>query len=139
ALPDTGPTPGWTSGLIGLPPLVAALGAMRAQRQHPTYRWEEGALHGCGGGMLAGLLFGILALLAGGSVGPGRMADVGPLVAAVLVHAVTAFGVGGLVGGRAFTAFGVGGLVGGLVAPFWQRRRLEPLPEPDENDVDPAP
>ncbi len=22
---------------------------------HPTYRWEEGALHGCGGGMLAGL------------------------------------------------------------------------------------
>jgi len=28
------------------------------------------------------------------------------------------------------TAFGVGGLVGGLVATWWQRRRLEPLPEP---------
>ena len=98
---------------------------MRAQRHHPTYRWEEGALHGCGGGMLAGLLFGILALLAGGAVGPGRMADVGPLAGAVLVHAVT--------------AFGVGGLIGGLIATFWQRRRLEPLPEPDENDEDPAP
>src|SRR4029079_4806665 len=78
ALPDTGPTPGWTSGLIGLPPLVAALGAMRAQRQHPTYRWEEGALHGCGGGMLAGAVFGVLALLSGGSLGPGRMGDAGP-------------------------------------------------------------
>jgi hypothetical protein len=116
ALPDTGPTPPWTSALIGVPPLVAALGAMRAQRHHPTYRWEEGALHGCGGGMLAGALFGILALLSGGSVGPGRMTDVGPLVGAVLVHAVT--------------AFGIGGLVGGLVATWWQRRRLEPLASP---------
>jgi hypothetical protein len=122
ALPDTGPTPGWTSALIGVPPLVAALGAMRAQRHHPTYRWEEGALHGCGGGMLAGALFGILALLSGGSVGPGRMADVGPLVGAVLVHGVT--------------AFGIGGLVGGLVATWWQRRRLEPLASPSSDPAD---
>ena len=115
ALPDTGPTPAWTSALIGAPPLVAAVAAMRAQRDHPTYRWEEGALHGCGGGMLAGALFGFLALLAGGAVGPGRMTDVGPLAGAVLVHAVT--------------AFGIGGLLGGLVATWWQRRRLEPLPD----------
>ena len=40
--------------LVGVPPVVAALGAMRAQRRHPTFRWEEGALHGCAGGMLAG-------------------------------------------------------------------------------------
>jgi hypothetical protein len=113
ALPDTGPTPAWTSALIAVPPLVAALGAMRSQRYHPTYRWEEGALHGCGGGMLAGALFGILALLAGGAVGPGRMSDVGPLAGPVLIHGVT--------------AFGVGGLVGGLLATWWQRRRLEPL------------
>ena len=117
ALPDTGPTPPWTSALIGVPPLVAALGAMRAQRDHPTYRWEEGALHGCGGGMLAGSLFGVLALLSGGSVGPGRMSDVGPLVGSVLVHGVT--------------AFGIGGLLGGLVATWWQRRRLEPLAPPE--------
>jgi uncharacterized protein DUF6350 len=124
ALPDTGPTPGWTSALIGAPPLVAALGAMRAQRRHPTYRWEEGALHGCGGGMLAGALFAVLALLAGGSVGPGRMSDVGPLVGSVLVHGIT--------------AFGIGGLLGGLVATWWQRRRLEPLPVADA-DVDAEP
>jgi hypothetical protein len=45
------------------------------------------------------------------------MTDVGPLVGAVLVHGVT--------------AFGVGGLVGGLVATWWQRRRLEPLTPPE--------
>ena len=69
-------TAAFTGGAVG--PVVAALGAMRAQRDHPTCRWEEGALHGCGGGMLAGLAFGALALLAGGSVGPGRMTDIGP-------------------------------------------------------------
>ena len=124
ALPDTGPTPAWTPGLIAMPPLVAALGAMRAQRYHPTYRWEEGALHGCGGGMLAGALFGFLALLAGGAVGPGRMTDVGPLAGAVLVHAVT--------------AFGIGGLLGGLVATWWQRRHLEPWELDEVPDDSPA-
>jgi hypothetical protein len=63
--------------------------------------------------MLAGVLFGVLALLAGGAVGPGRMSDVGPLVGAVVVHAVT--------------AFGIGGLVGGLLATWWQRRSWEPV------------
>jgi hypothetical protein len=116
ALPDTGPTPAWTSALVAVPPVVAAVGAMRAQRHHPTYRWEEGALHGCGGGMLAGAVFGMLAVLAGGAVGPGRMTDVGPLAGSVLVHGIT--------------AFGIGGLLGGLVATWWQRRSLEPLPEP---------
>jgi hypothetical protein len=125
ALPDTGPTPGWTTALVGLAPLVGAVGAMRAQRAHPTYRWEEGALHGCGGAMLAGLLFGLLAALAGGAVGPGRMSDVGPLIGAVLVHAVT--------------AFGIGGLAGGLLATWWQRRTLEPLTSPAADDVTAAP
>jgi len=125
ALPDTGPTPAWSSGLVVLAPVVAAIGAARAQRTHPTYRWEEGALHGCGGGMLAGALFGLLAVLAGGAVGPGRMADVGPLAFSVLVHAITAFGIGGLVGGLAMT--------------WWQRRSLEPFPEPDEPAPDVVP
>jgi len=44
------------------------------------------------------------------------MSDVGPLAGSVLVHAVT--------------AFGIGGLLGGLIATWWQRRSLEPLPEP---------
>ena len=115
ALPDTGPTPGWTTALVGVAPLVGAVGAMRAQRLHPTFRWEEGALHGCGGGMLAGALFAVLALLAGGAVGPGRMADVGPLAGGVLLHGVV--------------SFGIGGLLGGLLCTWWQRRRRAPLPD----------
>jgi hypothetical protein len=108
ALPDSGPTPGWTPWLVLVPPVVAALAVARAQRRRPTLRYEEGALHGCGAGMLAGLAFGLLASLAGGAVGPGRMTDVGPLVGSVMVHAVTAFGIGGLLGGLAMT--------------WWQRR-----------------
>lgn len=110
ALPDAGPTPAWTSAFVAVAPLVAALAAMRAQRDRPTRRWEEGALHGCAGGVVAGALFAGIALLAGGAVGPGRMSDVGPLVGSVLAHGVT--------------AFGIGGLLGGLVATWWQRRRL---------------
>ncbi|GAB3256522.1 cell division protein PerM [Nocardioides dilutus] len=103
ALPDSGPTPGWTPWLVLVPPVIGAVGAARAQRRRPTLRYEEGALHGCAGGMLAGAVFGVLASLAGGAVGPGRMTEVGPLVGSVLVHAVTAFGIGGLLGGLAIT------------------------------------
>lgn len=111
ALPDAGPTPAWTTWLIGLPPLVAAVAAARAQRRHPTVRWEEGALRGCVGGVLAGVVVGFLATLAGGALGPGRMQLVEPFALDTLVHAITAFGMGGLVGGLAMT--------------WWQRRRLK--------------
>ncbi len=110
ALPDSGPVPGWTVWLIAVPPLAAAVGAALAQRRRPTVRWEEGALRGCAGGVVAGLLLGWLATVAGGAVGPGRMRFVDPLSFDVLVHAITALGIGGLVGGLAMT--------------WWQRRRL---------------
>ena len=48
--------------------------------------------------------------LAGGAVGPGRMRDVAPYSFDVLLHAVT--------------AFGVGGLLGGLAVTWWQRRTM---------------
>jgi len=108
ALPDSGPTPAWTMGLVGVPALVAAVAAARAQRRRPTLRWDQGALRGCAGGVLAGVLAGALAAVAGGAVGPGRMRLVEPLASDVLVHAIT--------------SFGIGGLVGGLVMTWWQRR-----------------
>ena len=108
ALPDSGPTPAWTVWLVAVPALVAAFAAARAQRLRPTLRWDRGALRGCLGGVAAGFVLALLAGLAGGAVGPGRMQEVGPQSADVLVHAVT--------------SFGIGGLVGGLVMTWWQRR-----------------
>jgi len=108
ALPDNGATPAWATYLLAVPPLVAAVAAARAQRRTPTLRWEEGALRGCVGGVFAGLLLGVLAAVAGGAAGPGRMSVVGPDAMDVMVHAVTAFGLGGVVGGLAMT--------------WWQRR-----------------
>lgn len=108
ALPDSGPTPVWTVYLLALAPLVAAVAAARSQRRNPTLRWEEGLLRGCAGGVAAGVLLALLTTVAGGAVGPGRLRAVGPDSFDVLVHAVT--------------AFGIGGLVGGLVMTWWQRR-----------------
>ncbi|ABL83085.1 MULTISPECIES: DUF6350 family protein [unclassified Nocardioides] len=108
ALPANGPTPAWTAYLLAVPPLVAAAAVARSQRRYPTLRWDHGALRGCVGGALAGLLLGLLAVVAGGAVGPGRMREVGPFAFDVLVHAIT--------------AFGLGGLVGGVLMTWWQRR-----------------
>lgn len=108
ALPAPGPAPPWTLGLLAVPPLVAAVSVARTQRAWPTTRWEEGAVRGCGAGLLAAVVLAVVAGLAGGSVGPGRMQDVGPLVFTTLLHALTTFGLGGLLGGLAMT--------------WWQRR-----------------
>lgn len=111
ALPGTGPTPFWTPFLIALPAVAAAAAVARSQRRHPTLRWEEGALRGCAAGVGAGVVIGLFTALAGGSVGPGRMQVVAPYAVDVLTHAVTAFGLGGLVGGLAIT--------------LWQRRSAQ--------------
>jgi hypothetical protein len=104
ALPDAGAPPAWTAYLLVVPPLVALLATLRTQRLAPTTRWDEGIIRGLAGGVLAGLLFGLLAAVAGGAVGPGRMTDVGPIALDATVYAVTAFGLGGLLGGIIATA-----------------------------------
>lgn len=98
ALPDAGPTPWWTPWLVASPFLVAAGAAARVERVRPAARFDEAAVRGAVGGVLAGLVVGLLATLAGGSVGPGRMRVVGPDVLDMTLHAVTAFGLGGLLG-----------------------------------------
>jgi hypothetical protein len=105
ALPANAAPAAWTALLLVLPPVTAAVAAARAQRRLPTLRWDEGALRGCAGGVVAGVLFGLIASLSGGAVGPGRMRTVGPDSFEVLVHAITAFGIGGLVGGLLMTAW----------------------------------
>ena len=116
ALPVNGAPAAWTAALMALPPIVAAAAAVHSQRRLPTLRWDEGALRGCAGGVVAGVLFGLIASLSGGAVGPGRMRVVGPESFDVLVHAIT--------------AFGIGGLLGGLLITGWQRRAARRTPDP---------
>src|SRR5262249_26344046 len=98
ALPDNGPTPGWAAALLALPPLVAAAAGYPTLGRYPTTRWDEAALRGVGAGFGCAVAFAVLAALSGGVVGPGRMADVGPFVFQVLLHAIATFGIGGLLG-----------------------------------------
>jgi hypothetical protein len=97
ALPAAGTPAAWVGGLMLLPPFVAAVAAYRTLRTR-TLAWDQVALAGCGGGLVAGFGFAVLASLAGGAAGPGRMRFVGPFSRDVLVHAVTACGVGALLG-----------------------------------------
>lgn len=117
ALPNPGATGALVSSLVWVPPLVAALATMWWQRRHPTLSWVEAALRGCGGGIVAGVAFAVLASIAGGAAGPGRMQHVGPFVPDVLVAAIT--------------SFGIGGLLGAVVITWWQRRTN---PEPAQID-----
>lgn len=112
ALPDVGVTAAWVGALMVLPTLTAAAATAWFQRRRPTTRWDLAALRGCGGGIAAGVAFAVLAANAGGAAGPGRMRHVGPFVPDVLVHAIAAFGIGGLLGALAMT--------------WWQRRSLAP-------------
>lgn len=111
ALPDAGPTPGWAGWVMVSPVLVAFVAAALALRTGPALAWDQAAIRGCAGGLVAGLALGLLTAVAGGAVGPGRMADVGPFGPEVLLHAVT--------------AFGIGGLLGALATTWWQRRGID--------------
>ena len=100
ALPATGTPAAWVGGLMALPPLVAAWSAFRALRGR-LLTWDRVLLAGCGGGLVAGFAFAVLASLSGGAAGPGRMRFVGPFTRDVLVHSVTACGIGALLGASA--------------------------------------
>ncbi len=116
ALPDSGPTPAWLVGMVAVPVVAAAVGAALAQRSYGVTSWDSAALRGFGSGLGAALVTTAAIALAGGSMGSGRMADIGAPFGEVLVAAVA--------------AMSLGGLAGGLVATFVQRRR------PPEDDVE---
>lgn len=110
ALPASGATAGWLRALEALAPLVAAYAVALTQHRRPAVRWEVGLARGLAVGVVAGVVTGLLSAVAGGAIGPGRMADVAPLAGAVLWHAIASFGIGGLAAGAAMT--------------WWQRRHF---------------
>lgn len=90
------------------PAVVAAVVSARTQRRLPVVSWDRAAVRGGVGGILAGLVLGWLTSVSGGAVGPGRLQSVGPFTVEVVLHAVA--------------ALGIGGLVGALVAWWWSDR-----------------
>lgn len=110
ALPAEGVPAGWVGALTSLPALLAVGVAILGQRRHPTPRYLDGAVHGLGGGLVAGVLFGAVAAVSGGAIGPGRMAHVAPYAFEAMLHGMA--------------AFGLGGVLGGLIGAWWTRRQL---------------
>ncbi len=117
ALPDPGPTPSWTLGLVAVPVLAGVAAGAVAARGFPAPGYAAAAARGVAGGALGAVLLTVLVAAAGGAVGPGRMADVGADLLVTLAAAV------------ATTAPGV--LAGGLGATLWQRRSAAKAAEDD--------
>ncbi len=122
ALPGNGAGPAWATALVGVPVLLAAAAAALAVRRHPAPGYETGAARGLAAGAIGGVVVTLLVHVAGGSVGPGRMAEVGAPFTAVLVAAVV--------------ALGAGGLVGGVVATWWLRRGAHEPAATDEGSTE---
>lgn len=119
SLPDDGATPWFTTALMGLPVLVAAVSVALVQRRHPVRAWDLAAMRGLGSGVIAGVLTGILTSFAGGALGDGRMADLGASTGEVLVASML--------------AMGTGGLIGALVTTYLQRRG--PVADSDDTEA----
>jgi hypothetical protein len=108
ALPGSGPTPEWAIGVLAVPVVVGAAGAALAQRAYRVTAYDSAALRGFASGFGAALLTTLAVALAGGPMGTGRMADIGPAPGQVFVAAAM--------------AMSLGGLVAGVVTAWWQRR-----------------
>jgi hypothetical protein len=122
ALPRTGAGPAWATALVGVPVLLAVVAAALVVRRHPDTAYETGALRGLASGVIGGVLVALAVHVAGGSVGPGRMADVGAPFLDVLAAATV--------------ALGAGGLVGALAATWWQRRTGHHVADDDGSTED---
>jgi len=108
ALPAEGTPPPWTDALVAVPVLAGAAAAVLVVRRFPVPELGTGAVRGLGSGVVGGALTTVLVGLAGGAVGPGRMAHIGAALVPTFVAATV--------------AMGVGGLVGGVAATWWTRR-----------------
>lgn len=109
ALPAEGSTPGWLVAVIGVPVVAAAYGVLVTGARTPAdgadgdegsgLAYDLAAIRGAAAGFGAGVLITVAISLAGGSLGTGRLTDIGAPAAEVLVFATGTMSVGGLLGG----------------------------------------
>ena len=88
AVPDPGPSPTWALAVLALPVAAGLLVGWSVTRRFPTtaYRWAVG--RAVGASALAALALLALGAWSGGSVGGGRMREVGPDLSTLLLMAV---------------------------------------------------
>ena len=77
-LPSSGSAPALSIPLLAMPIVAGAVIGVLLIRRSPALRIEDAALAGFATGAAAGAVLGLLTTLAGGPVGPGRLATVGP-------------------------------------------------------------
>ena len=99
AVPDPGAMPVWATVLAALPVLCGVVAGALAVRGRQVDGHRHACLSGGLAGALAGSALGALVAVSGGSIGPGRMAEVGPRPLSCLAVAVVVMGVGGVLGG----------------------------------------
>ena len=110
-----GPAPEWTTALLGVPALLAVVVGFLTVRRHPTAGYDRGAVRGLGAGVVGAALISLAITVAGGPVGPGRMADVGTPFLDLFAASVV--------------SLGLGALAGGVAAVWWLRRHGYEPPE----------
>ena len=115
ALPSPGPAPEWTTALLGVPAMLAVVVGFLTVRRHPTAGYDRGAVRGLGAGVVGAALISLAITVAGGPVGPGRMADVGTPFLDLFAASVV--------------SLGLGALAGGVAAVWWLRRHGYEPPE----------
>lgn len=88
AVPRSAGSPWLETVLLLVPVAAGAVAGLVAVRRFAVLSVSAAAVRGGLAGLTAGIGFGLLTQLSGGSVGPGRMQDVGPLPTVLLVCAL---------------------------------------------------
>lgn len=101
AIPGPGAHSHWWLLLLAVPAICAAVGAGLAQRRFAELPWDSVAVRGLAVGVASGLVLWVLIRFAGGSMGTGRMADIGAPAGETLLALVGGLGIGGALGGLA--------------------------------------
>jgi len=97
ALPEPGAQPGWALALAALPLLAGFAAGFVAADSAPG--WASAIVQGAAAGVAGAFFVSALLALSSGSIGPGRMAEVGPDPLICLGMALLTLGAGGTAGG----------------------------------------